>query len=115
MKLGGVELIVNEKNRKVFKTTCDCADPLHNLQVEIERIKLDKNDDILSLYFVHNTDAYVPSDLSFLKRVKEKFKLCLKIIKTEPIDFTGEFIFRDFNHARDFVDAIYSLAAKLKR
>lgn len=107
----GVELIEDSKNRKLYRTSCACHSPEHRMDIEIEKMK---DEDLISVCFIVQTDFYVSLDQPIWKRWKQKFSMCWKTLKGEPLEYTGEFLFRDFNHARDFVDMLYYLAGKMK-
>lgn len=101
-------------NNNLFRTSCHCLSPEHNLTIEVE---YDKKAELVIVTFNDELDLKYRESLlsSRWEGLKYRLQLCYKILRNKPIDFNGEFIFRGFDHIKDFCDMLLHLANKTKR
>jgi len=103
MKPSNVEVISDTDTWKMFKTSCSCSCPNHQLTVCVEKWDKEDKHPIISLYFeVGWRDKYHDS---WLKRIKRKITTAYNVLFKGYINYDEEFIFRDENHFRDFIIA----------
>lgn len=110
-----IELVENDSDRKVFKTSCMCMLRDHDMVVDVE---YDKEIQDLTLTFNHNLvykDLYGYFGEGFFKRNWRKIKAALKILFNREVTFEGSFMFRGREHITDFCDFIYLLGRDCRR
>jgi len=105
----GFELIRNDTDSKVFRTSCVCMDKEDDLTVELEYIK-DTKELILSHYVnTYPAKQFEIDWMPWYKNLWEKVKLCKDIITGKPIKFESVFQFRGRGHVEDYCDMVYLL------
>lgn len=108
-----IELIANNSDWKVFRTTCACLSEDHTLQVEIEYNKKDQD---INLNLIANTSLNDHCFFNDKKIVKfwKRIKVAFKVIFNKSVNFNFEFIFRGMGHIKDFSDVLYILSKEVR-
>lgn len=111
----GFEIIQNEPDWKVFRTSCDCMHPNDDCWVDIE---YDRECNMVSMEFTIKTNPSIQHNFyryNFLKRLYIKFKLMFKILFNRSIEYESSFIFRGLEHIENFTDLITELGRNCKK
>lgn len=105
-------------NDIIYRTSCQCGSDDEILTIWIE---YDREDDKVSMsmfYKLHYYMVYNFSDNWFKRQYdvwKRKIKDIFKIIFKGYIEYDGVFMFRDFDHIREFSNKILEGAQKIKK
>lgn len=88
----------------VYKTTCKCWHPEHDLVVELE-LEEDMNT-ISAMFYVNCTLETRWGPGTWLSRFWLRIKNCLRLLFCGKIKMDQEFIFRGEDHINGFCDAL---------
>lgn len=112
-KFKTVEKIIEDENSVYYRTTCGCGSSEHDIHLVLEydgRI----SDITLSMELFTDT-GYIWEHLNWFGRLARRLKEVLRLLFFGRIDFCGEFIFRDEEHVRDFMDALKEGLEKMRK
>ena len=95
-------------DKTTFITRCECMDPDHDIIVEVEK---DTEWDMITLAM--HTQLSLKN--TYYNNLWSKLKICWKILTNKKVTFDSEFIFRGYEHTRDFCDGLMDMAVRLKK
>lgn len=100
------ELVRNDSEWKVIRTSCDCLSDDHIMGLEFEYEK-ELDQVILSFNYKVSPSVQLRHDLSgFFVKWKDKLKFICKILFDRPIKYEESFIFRGQEHINEIADAM---------
>lgn len=91
-----------------FITRCDCLSPEHDMHIEVEK---DTEMDMLSIAIIMELSLKNTYYNTFWRRLK----VACRILFNKEVTYDSEFIFRGYEHARDFCDGVMRMANRLKK
>jgi len=99
-----------------IRTSCACGLPEDSLTVEYYRKHGEVYLYLYNYWYDHlGLDPATPAIIWNLKRFWNRLKMLWKIFVTGKLELYGEFIFEDFNHLRDFIEALKTINAEWKQ
>jgi hypothetical protein len=101
----GFEIIINDKNQKIFKTN-NVASIYDDAIINIVYNKREKS---VQLYFQGKSRIKIFN--TFLK----KLEVIYKILTNKPVEFDTSFGFRNREHILNFVDTLDLLASEVDK
>jgi len=102
----GIEKI----NEGMFKSTCACHSPKHDVYLH-----WDKWDSLLMLSMDTCRSSKDFGWKSFFHNLIERIKVSVTYLFTGYMDMNGEFVFRDTNHAKEFVGVFEHLLREMDK
>lgn len=111
----GFEIIKNEPDWKLFRTTCDCMHLDDDCWVDID---YDRELNMVSMDFTVKTcpkSQYQLYRENIFKKFWIKTKLVFKLIFDIPLEYESSFIFRGNEHIENFAELISELGRNCEK
>jgi hypothetical protein len=114
--LGNIEVLHNEPNFYLFRTSCTCLDKNHSLDIncDIDTGEYETFIDI-NMCFGVSFDESFPYKATWYESFWHRLKTAFKIITGQEVSFEAEFGFKDEKHLQDFVTMLVTAYTEIEK
>ena len=113
MKKNNIDIQYDKKDFILFKTTCMCGSPDHEMHVVVEKLHELDSKCLVTLFYKCNCNDYYNNG-NFINRIFKRLRLCSTMLFKCYVEMEGDLIFRDREHLRDFYSALEEAARQVE-
>ena len=105
MKKSNVEIEMDREDFVIFKTTCACSLPEHTMRVTVEKHGEADSAPVVSIFYECLCSDFGAKG-GWLDKLRLRIKAAATVLATGCVKADEEFLFRDSEHLKDFVQTL---------